>query len=148
MASKHSFSSEASVSTAATATSATTSSSDNQSLPKKLFLGVPYHTSRVELELLVEQYGRVRNVHIPLNDARDKNRGFAFVTFFCHEDAADAIDGLEGEKFQGMILHPRWAEDKKQNAPKKATKSKRCGSHKRRNKRDAEKKKLNARKMY
>ncbi|TMS33879.1 hypothetical protein L596_001568 [Steinernema carpocapsae] len=45
--------------------------------------------------------------------ARDKNsgrpKGFAFVTYFCREDAQRAIDKFNGDKFEHLILKVEWA---------------------------------------
>jgi RNA recognition motif-containing protein len=97
--------------------------------PKKLFLEVSPVTTDWELEKVAEQYGRVHNVHIPKNE-RNQSRGFAFVTFRWHEDAAAAMEDLEGSPLGGMILHPRWAAPKKTNKKQEKVKPKRNGSRK------------------
>jgi RNA recognition motif-containing protein len=83
--------------------------------------------------LVVEHYGRVRDVHIPKNK-HEQSRGFAFVTFQRHDDAAAAVGGLDGSRLEGMILHPRLAAPKKTNKEERVN-PKRVRRHRRRSNR-------------
>jgi RNA recognition motif-containing protein len=122
------MSSNQSISSNTTASLSTAATSATFRFPKKLFLEVSPSTTNSELRLVAEHYGRVRDVHIPKNKL-EQSRGFAFVTFQRHDDAAAAVEGLDGSRLEGMILHPRWAAPKKTNKQKRVN-IKRNGSRK------------------
>jgi polyadenylate-binding protein len=112
------MSSNKSISSNTTASLSTSATGTTFRFPNKLFLQVSPSTTGSELKLVAENYGRVRDVHIPKSEHK-QSRGFAFVTFQRHDDAAAAMEGLDGSRLEGMLLHPRWA------APKKTSKQER-----------------------
>lgn len=112
-----------------TSTTASTTTTNHSRFPKKLFMGVSPSTTELSLRQVMQGYGRVFNVHVPHNE-HGHSRGFAFVTFQWHEDAAFAMEDLEGSKLDGLILHPRWAAPKSSTKPQQK-KKKRNGSRKR-----------------
>ncbi|PVG01471.1 putative RNA-binding protein [Serendipita vermifera] len=57
-----------------------------------------------ELRDHFQQYGDVKEVHIPL-DASSSSKGFAYVRFTEPSDAVNAFDALDGSSFQGRLLH-------------------------------------------
>ena len=117
----------------ASTTAATSSSSSTVYYPKKIFLNVSPSTTETRLYFVMQQYGPVNRVHIPMDRETGKSRGFAFVTFRWHEDAVAAIRGLEGVALDGLILRDlRWAAPKK-NKDARAPKPKRNGSRKKKN---------------
>jgi RNA recognition motif-containing protein len=99
-----------SVSTCSTASLSTTSAPS-----KKIFLNISPSTSKVDLHdfLARKEVGQVEEIYIP-QDENFNSRGFAFVTFQSHEDATAAMTILDGEGFDGIILHPGWAKERKQ----------------------------------
>jgi len=116
-------------STAATYTS-TSSTSTAARYPKKIFLNVSRCTSEAQLRRVMQEYGQVNSVHIPVDRETGQSRGFAFVTFRWHEAAVRAMEGLEGSALDGLILRDvRWAtlKNKKDDNKKKP---KRNGSSK------------------
>jgi RNA recognition motif-containing protein len=112
------MSSEESISSNTTASLSTSATGTTLRFPNKLFLQVPFSTTDSELKQVAKHYGRVRDVHIAKNEHK-QSRGFAFVTFQRHDDAAIAIKGLNGCRLEGRLLHPRWS------APKKTSKQER-----------------------
>lgn len=110
------------------------SSSSNAAVryPKKIFMNVSPATTEIDLCIFMERFGEVTSVKIPQDD-KGKSRGFAFVTFRWNEDAAYALEQLEGHRLDGLILHPRWAAPKT-NRNKEPKKQKRNGSAKRKSK--------------
>jgi len=119
----HSFvrPSRASTMSSSVSTKTTAVSSDASSVvrfPKRLYLDVSPSTTPFQLRAAMERHGRVDDVHIPVSREDGSSRGFAFVTFRRHEDAAAAIAELEGTRLDGMVLHPRWA-----NAPSRTKKN-------------------------
>ena len=76
-----------------------------------------------------QQFCRVNYVRIPKNE-HGQSRGFALIFFRRHEEAAVAMEELEGSKFDGLVLHPRWAAPQRkkieeQKRPKEEQKRKR-----------------------
>jgi RNA recognition motif-containing protein len=115
------MSSNKSISTVTTA-SASTAAGRN---PKKIFMYVSSSTSEVHLRSLLAKYGQVNYVHIPTNES-GQSKGMVFAGFRWHEDAAAAIEGLNGSFLNSMVLHPHWATPRKK--PTGPQKSKRSGS--------------------
>lgn len=71
----------------------------------RLFVkNLPYSCSEEELQALFETYGKVTEVHVPLNPEK-KSRGYGFVTFLFPEHAKKAFADLDGSSFQGRVLY-------------------------------------------
>lgn len=71
----------------------------------KLYVGnLVFSASEGELEDLFGQYGTVADVHVVLDRATQRPRGFAFVTMGTPDEAQAAIDALHGQDFQGRTL--------------------------------------------
>eukprot|EP01038_Epipyxis_sp_PR26KG_P014320 gene14320-19209_t len=49
-------------------------------------------------------FGEIKSVNIPKDFSENKNRGFAFVEFDLEEDAADALDNMDGAELFGKVL--------------------------------------------
>lgn len=65
---------------------------------------LPFSCNEDELLNVFEPYGKVTQIHIPLND--DKcGKGYGFVEFLIPENAKKAISELDGSSFQGRLLH-------------------------------------------
>ena len=89
-------------------------------MTKKLYVGnLPYTTTEDELFNVFGQDGRkVAEVAIINDRETGRPRGFGFVTMASDEDAAAAIEALDGKEFQGRSLkvneakpraeRPRW----------------------------------------
>jgi RNA recognition motif-containing protein len=56
-----------------------------------LVRNVSYRVSPEEIRRLMEKYGEVRDVYIPLDHSTGRPRGFAFVEFFDGRDARSII---------------------------------------------------------
>lgn len=64
---------------------------------------LPYSCTEDELRDLCEKFGKVNDVHIPLdNDKRCK--GFGYVSFLFPKDSEKALRELNGGPFQGRLL--------------------------------------------
>ncbi|CAB9515765.1 Multiple RNA-binding domain-containing protein 1 [Seminavis robusta] len=71
----------------------------------RLFVrNVPFTTTEEQLEEHFSSFGTVHECHIPVDD-RKISKGFAFVTFDKPQDAAVALQELDGRDFQGRFLH-------------------------------------------
>jgi len=71
--------------------------------------GLSHRTNVEDLESLFEKYGKVGDVYIPKDYRTKENRGFGFVRYFSKHDAEDAIDSLDGRKFDGRELSVQYA---------------------------------------
>lgn len=71
--------------------------------------GLSHRTSIDDLESLFEKYGKVGDVYVPKDYRTKENRGFGFVRYFNKRDAEDAIDSLDGRKFDGRELSVQYA---------------------------------------
>eukprot|EP01012_Entosiphon_sulcatum_P040182 TRINITY_DN53831_c0_g1_i1.p1 TRINITY_DN53831_c0_g1~~TRINITY_DN53831_c0_g1_i1.p1 ORF type:complete len:118 (+),score=35.77 TRINITY_DN53831_c0_g1_i1:38-391(+) len=49
-------------------------------------------------------FGEIIDVNIPLNEIEQKNRGFGFVEFELVEDAAAALENMNGAELFGKVL--------------------------------------------
>jgi multiple RNA-binding domain-containing protein 1 len=105
----------------------------------RLFIkNLPYSCTEDELKSFYEKYGKVVEVHIPLNKQKksatttteevggveemnnnhhlkgNKTKGIGFVTFLFPSDATKACDATHGIAFQGRILYVNKAEKPKE----------------------------------
>ena len=71
----------------------------------RLFVrNIPFSTTEDELRQIFEPYGALTEVHIP-NDNNQRSKGFGYVTFVVPECAVLAMSSLDGNIFQGRLLH-------------------------------------------
>ncbi|XP_075069988.1 putative RNA-binding protein 19 [Mixophyes fleayi] len=72
----------------------------------RLFIrNLPYSCTEADLETLFNKYGHVSEIHFPIDKLTKKPKGFAFVTFLITEHAVKAYAEVDGQIFQGRILH-------------------------------------------
>jgi len=57
------------------------------------------------LNLFLQKFGPVTEVHLPLDRLTRKIKGFGFVSFLLPEHATKAFNELDGTIFQGRMLH-------------------------------------------
>ncbi|TNE52691.1 MAG: hypothetical protein EP338_14455 [Bacteroidetes bacterium] len=74
---------------------------------------VDYQVSSEELKALFEAYGSVNKVTIATDRETGKPRGFAFVEMPSHDEAQQAIDGLNGYQLMGRTIAVKEAEDRR-----------------------------------
>lgn len=72
-------------------------------------------TTEADLQELFQRYGRISRVYLAKDKETMQSRGFAFVSFVNKEDAAKAMDELQGFGYDHLILKLEWA---RPNAPK------------------------------
>lgn len=66
---------------------------------------LPFSTLEEELRQLFGEYGPLTEVAIPLDKTTNKSTGLAFVTYMLPEHAVKAFQALDGQIFQGRLLH-------------------------------------------
>ena len=58
----------------------------------------------IHLTKAFKQFGPIESVNVPLNQANNQNRGFAFVEFSTKEEALVAIAAMNNSRFKGRNL--------------------------------------------
>ncbi|MBZ3886595.1 putative RNA-binding protein 19 [Sciurus carolinensis] len=72
----------------------------------RLFVrNLPYTSTEEDLERLFSPYGPLSELHYPIDSLTKKPKGFAFVTFMFPEHAVKAYAAVDGQVFQGRMLH-------------------------------------------
>lgn len=73
------------------------------------------NTTEADLQELFQPFGRISRVYLAKDKETMVSRGFAFVSFVHKEDAAKAMDKLQGFGYDHLILKLEWA---RPSAPK------------------------------
>lgn len=82
-------------------------------MTRKIFVAnFPYSTTTDELTELFEQHGEVVSAKIATDRETGRSRGFGFVEMGSDQQAADAIQALNGQDLGGRPLAVREAEDR------------------------------------
>ncbi|KAL9183533.1 hypothetical protein ACHAXT_004389 [Thalassiosira profunda] len=80
-------------------------STGEAALNDRLFVrNLPFTTTEEDLHETFSQFGAVTSVHIPVDDSK-RNKGYAFIAFERKEDARSAMETMDGEDFQGRLIH-------------------------------------------
>ena len=74
-----------------------------------LVLNLTFRTTVEDLYPLFDPYGRVVDIHIPRDRTTGQSRGFAFVRYKYEEEADEAIERLDGMKFDGRYIKVQYA---------------------------------------
>ena len=79
----------------------------------KLFVGnLAFHTTDDQLRGAFKAVGEVADVHVLMDRATGRSRGFGFVTMGSDEAARDAIAQMDGQMLDGRPLRVNEAEDR------------------------------------
>ena len=79
----------------------------------KVFVGsLSYNATDDDLKGLFEQFGYVKNIHIPLDRDTQRPRGFAFVEFNSADEMAAAIEGGDGKEIDGRQIAVKKANER------------------------------------
>ncbi|XP_042765774.1 probable RNA-binding protein 19 isoform X1 [Panthera leo] len=72
----------------------------------RLFVrNLPYSSTEEDLGQLFSRFGPLSELHYPIDSLTKKPKGFAFVTFMFPEHAVKAYAEVDGQVFQGRMLH-------------------------------------------
>lgn len=66
-------------------------------------------TTEADLQELFQPFGRISRVYLAKDKETLQSRGFAFVSFVHRDDAAKAMDRLQGYGYDHLILKLEWA---------------------------------------
>ncbi|XP_064024576.1 probable RNA-binding protein 19 isoform X2 [Pogoniulus pusillus] len=72
----------------------------------RLFVrNLPFTSTEEDLEKLFSKYGPLSEIHFPLDRLTKRPKGFAFITYMMPEHAVKAYAEMDGQVFQGRMLH-------------------------------------------
>jgi len=78
-------------------------------------------TTEADLQELFQPFGRISRVYLAKDKETMQSRGFAFVSFMSRDDAARAMDKLQGHGYDHLILKLEWARPSAPKDPAAAT---------------------------
>lgn len=83
----------------------------------RLFVrNLPYTSTEEDLEAIFSKHGPLSEIHFPIDSLTKKPKGFAFVTYMFPEHAVKAYAEVDGQVFQGRMLHVLPSTVKKEEA--------------------------------
>eukprot|EP00727_Mastigamoeba_balamuthi_P005684 m51a1_g1735 hypothetical protein (754) ;mRNA; r:161398-164064 len=72
----------------------------------RLFVrNLAYATTEKDLRNAFEKFGRIAEVHIPIDRETRRSKGYAFVLYMVPSDALKAYTAMDGVSLQGRLLH-------------------------------------------
>ncbi|XP_025974990.2 probable RNA-binding protein 19 isoform X2 [Dromaius novaehollandiae] len=72
----------------------------------RLFVrNLPFTSTEEDLEKIFSKYGPISEIHFPIDRLTKKPKGFAFVTYMIPEHAVKAYAEMDGQVFQGRMMH-------------------------------------------
>src|SRR5919112_3443948 len=81
----------------------------------RLYVGnLSFNTNADGVRTAFQQFGTVSDVHLVTDRETGRSRGFAFVTMGTTEEAAKAIEGMDGRTLDGRPLRVNEAEQRQQ----------------------------------
>src|SRR5215470_12219360 len=81
----------------------------------RLYVGnLSFNTTADGVRTAFEQFGTVSDVHLVTDRETGRARGFAFVTMGTTDEAAKAIQGMDGKTLDGRPLRVNEAEERQQ----------------------------------
>ncbi|XP_072207292.1 probable RNA-binding protein 19 isoform X4 [Excalfactoria chinensis] len=72
----------------------------------RLFVrNLPFTSTEEDLEKIFSKYGPLSEIHFPIDRLTKKPKGFAFITYMIPEHAVNAYAEMDGQVFQGRMMH-------------------------------------------
>ncbi|NXJ31338.1 RBM19 protein, partial [Ciconia maguari] len=72
----------------------------------RLFVrNLPFTSTEEDLEKIFSKYGPLSEIHFPIDRLTKKPKGFAFITYMIPEHAVKAYAEMDGQVFQGRMMH-------------------------------------------
>jgi hypothetical protein len=86
-----------------------------QAMNTRLYVGnLSFNTNAEGVRAAFQEFGTVSDVHLVSDRETGRSRGFAFVTMGTPEEAAKAIEGMDGRTLDGRPLRVNEAEQRQQ----------------------------------
>jgi RNA recognition motif-containing protein len=86
-----------------------------QAMNTRLYVGnLSFNTNADGVRTAFQEFGTVSDVHLVSDRETGRSRGFAFVTMGTPEEAAKAIEGMDGRTLDGRPLRVNEAEQRQQ----------------------------------
>jgi len=86
-----------------------------QAMNTRLYVGnLSFNTNAEGVRAAFQEFGTVSDVHLVSDRETGRSRGFAFVTMGSPEEAAKAIEGMDGRTLDGRPLRVNEAEQRQQ----------------------------------
>ncbi len=86
-----------------------------QAMNTRLYVGnLSFNTTADGVRTAFQEFGTVSDVHLVSDRETGRSRGFAFVTMGTPEEAAKAIEGMDGRTLDGRPLRVNEAEQRQQ----------------------------------
>jgi len=86
-----------------------------QAMNTRLYVGnLSFNTTADGVRTAFQQFGTVSDVHLVSDRETGRSRGFAFVTMGTTEEAAKAIEGMDGKTLDSRPLRVNEAEERQQ----------------------------------
>jgi cold-inducible RNA-binding protein len=106
-----------SIGKSASKTGVITSGSVSAEAQSRLHVGnLEYTVSEQQLYTIMQPYGEITELSLPVHRHTGKHRGFAFVTFKQVSSAQAALAALNGSELQGRSLQVAFARSKSENS--------------------------------
>jgi RNA recognition motif-containing protein len=84
----------------------------------KLFVGnLSFNTTENDLQDTFAAFGSVTEANLMMDRATGRPRGFGFVTMSTPEEAAKAVEGMNGKSIDGRALTVNLARPREERAP-------------------------------
>ncbi|KAN0015074.1 hypothetical protein ACTFIU_001396 [Dictyostelium citrinum] len=64
-----------------------------------------YSTKEEDLEKVFSKFGKISEIHIPIDYDSKKSKGIAFILYLIPENAVQALNEMDGKVFQGRLIH-------------------------------------------
>ena len=86
---------------------------EHEEMNTRLYVGnLSFNTTADGVRTAFQQFGTVSDVHLVTDRETGRSRGFAFVTMGTTEEAAKAIEGMDGKTLDGRPLRVNEAEQR------------------------------------
>lgn len=88
---------------------------EHEAMNTRLYVGnLSFNTNAEGVRAAFQEFGTVSDVHLVSDRETGRSRGFAFVTMGTPEEAAKAIEGMDGRTLDGRPLRVNEAEQRQQ----------------------------------
>lgn len=84
-----------------------------------IILSLNFRTTVDDVYKAFSQYGKILDLHMVCNDNYE-SKGYAFINYEDRQSGQNAIQRMNGQRFDGRVIKVNWANEKDQEQLKKA----------------------------